>query len=176
MRTREQKVQEVEVLRGKLNAANSVIAVDYRGLTVAEATDLRVRLRKAGDPLPEYRVAKNTLVRRASQGTASEVLESCLSGPTALALSYDEPSLLARVLVDYAKENENFEIKGGVIEGEVADLAKIRRLAELPSRDVLRGMLAGTVQAPLRNLAGTLQALLGNLRTALSERQKQLEG
>jgi large subunit ribosomal protein L10 len=79
------------------------------------------------------------------------------------------------VLVDFAKENEKFEIKGGVVEGEVVDLDTIRQLASLPGKQELRAMVAGTLQAPLRNLAGTLQALLGHLRGALEARQHQLE-
>ncbi len=97
------------------------------------------------------------------------------AGPTGVALSYDEPSALAKVLVDYAEENEKFEIKGGVVEGEVVDLDAIKRFAALPSKHELRGMLAGTLQAPMRNLAGTLHSLLGNLRNALEARQRQLD-
>jgi large subunit ribosomal protein L10 len=175
MRTREQKTEEVDSLRKKLGDANSVVLVDYRGLTVADANDLRGRLRVAGEGRIEYRVAKNTLLRLASEGTRAEGLREYLVGPTALALSYDEPSSLAKVLVDYAKENEKFEIKAGLVEGEFVDPAEIRKLASLPSVHELRGMLAGTVQAPLRNLAGTLHALLGNLRHALDQRREQLE-
>jgi len=175
MRTRQQKTEEVELLRKKLGDASSVVLVDYRGLTVADANDLRNRLRAVGDGNIEYRVSKNTLVRLASEGTKLECLAELMVGPTALALSYDEPSTLAKVLVDYAKVNEDFEIKGGLIEGQVVDLASIQRLAALPSKDELRGMLAGMVQAPLRNLAGTIYALLGNLRNALEQHQKQLE-
>jgi large subunit ribosomal protein L10 len=175
MRTREQKTEEVKLLRKKLGDASSVVLVDYRGLTVADANDLRGRLRGVGDGNIEYRVSKNTLVRLASEGTELETLRDLLVGPTALAFSYDEPSTLAKALVEYAKANENFEIKGGLVEGQVVDLASIRKLAELPSKDELRGMLAGMVQAPLRNLAGTIYALLGNLRNAVEQRQKQLE-
>jgi large subunit ribosomal protein L10 len=82
---------------------------------------------------------------------------------------------VARVLVDYAKENEKLQVKGGVADGEIVDLAAVRVLAALPTKHELRGMLAGTVQAPLRNLAGTMYALLGHLRNALEQRQGQLE-
>ncbi len=175
MRTREQKTAEVESLRQKLAAANSVVLVDYRGISVPEANDLRGKLRKLGEGQTEYRVAKNTLLRLATAGTPAEGLSDFFVGPTAVALAFDEPSGLAKVLVDYSKENEEFEIKGGLVEGELVDLAQIRKLAELPSKDELRGMLAGTVQAPLRNLAGALNCLLGNLRNVLEQRQEQLE-
>ena len=175
MQTREQKEATVVELHEKLGDIHSVVAVDYRGLTVREAQDLRRRCREVGEGQIEYRVAKNTLLRRAIEGTPAAPIVEYLTGPTALALSYDEPSAVARVLVDFAKENEKFEIKGGVIEGEVVDLETIRQFAALPNKQELRGMLAGTLQAPLRNLAGTLQALLGHLRNALDARQQQLE-
>lgn len=175
MRTRAEKEAMVSSLREKLQAANSILIVDYRGLTVSDANDLRGRLRAAGDGKFEYCVAKNSLVRLAAQGPLGETMGPYLTGPTALALSYDEPAALAKVLVGYAKENEKFEIKGGVIEGEVVDLATVRRLAELPTRDELRAKFLATLQAPMRQLAGTLQSLLGYLRNALEARQKQLE-
>ena len=148
---------------------------DYRGLTVVQANELRVLLRKAGEGQIEYRVAKNTLLRRAVEGTNAEGLTAHLTGPTAVALSYDEPGALAKSLVDFQKDNEIFEIKGGWVEGEVVSLDEIRALANLPTKEELRGMLAGTVQAPLRNLAGALHSLLGSVRGVLEQRQKQLE-
>ncbi len=175
MRTREQKETEVASLQKKLSTASTVMVVDYRGLTVADANDLRARLRKLGDGSVEYCVAKNTLVRRAASAAGTDSLGPYLTGPTALAFGSDEPSSLAKALVDYAKENEKLEIKGGLVEGEVVDLAEIRKLAQLPSRDELRAMFLSTLQAPTRKLAGTLYALLGHLRNALEERMKQLE-
>jgi len=175
MLTREQKQEQVESLKGALEGANTLVAVDYRGLTVSDSSDLRGKLREAGHGSIQYRVAKNTLLRRAIDGTPNSGLESFLTGPTAIAVSYDEPSALAKALVDFAKDHEKLEIKGGIVEGEVMDLDAIRTLAALPSKDELRGMLAGTIQAPLRNLAGTLYALLGHLRNALEQRQSQLE-
>ena len=174
MLTREQKKEQVDRMAETLGHANTLLAVDYLGLTVQDANDLRRRLHEA-DSESEYRVSKNTLLRRAVQGTPAEGLLEFLTGPTALAVSFDEPAAVAKALVDYAKENEVFEIKGGVIDGEVVDLSVIQRLAALPSKQQLRGMLAGTIQAPMRNLAGTLNALLGNLRNALEQRQNQLD-
>ena len=176
MRTREQKHEEVASLREKISRANSVIIADYRGLSVGEAADLRSRLRQLGTDSIEYRVTKNTLVRLAVKGTPSEVVEPFLQGPTALAIAYEEPTPLAKTLVDYSKQNEKFEIKGGMIEGELVDLDAIRRLAALPSKDELRARLMASLQAPMQNLAGTLYAVLGNLRNVLDERQRQLEG
>ncbi len=175
MQTRKEKEVEVEGLRDRIARASSVLLADYRGLSVAQANDLRARLRKAGEGQFEYRIAKNTLIRRAVEGTGAEGVAQHLVGPTALALGFEEPGALAKSLVDFAKENEQFEIKGGVVDGEIVDLAEIRTLAELPTKEELRGMLAGVLQAPLRNLACTLQAVLGQLRGVLEQRQNQLE-
>lgn len=175
MLTRAQKAEKVADLKTLLEGANTLLAVDYRGLTVPDKNDLRARLRASGDAPVKYQVAKNTLLRRAIDGTNASGLGEFLSGPTALAISYDEPSALAKALVDYSKDNEKFEIKGGVVDGEVVDLDTIRKLAALPSKFELQGMLAGTLQAPLRNLAGTLYSLLGHMRNALEQRQAQLE-
>ncbi len=174
MLTRAEKEEQVRQMADTIGRANTLLAIDYLGLSVQEASDLRRRFRQAEGEI-EYRVAKNTLLRRAVQGTQAEGLLEFLTGPTALAISFDEPSAVAKALVDYAKDHEVLSIKGGVVDGEVVDLTAIQRLAALPSKHELRGMLAGTIQAPMRNLAGTLHALLGNLRNALDARQRQLE-
>ncbi|MFQ5699877.1 MAG: 50S ribosomal protein L10 [Myxococcota bacterium] len=176
MRTRAEKEHEVRELRERLGRATAVILSDYRGLSVAEAGDLRARLRQVGEGAIDYRVTKNTLLRIAVEGTDAAELAPLLEGPNAVALAYDEPTVLAKVLVEYAKDNEKLEIKGGLVEGEVVDLDAIRTLAALPSKDELRAMLMRTLRAPMQNLAGTLHALLGNLRNALEQRQQQLEG
>ena len=99
------------MLRDKLVKANAILAVDYRGLSVSEATDLRSRLRSVADGQIEYRVAKNTLLKRAIAGTDMEGLHAYLTGPTAVALAPDEPSAMAKILVDFARENDKFQIK-----------------------------------------------------------------
>lgn len=175
MRTRDEKSGEVDLLRDRLQRASSVVLADYRGLSVSDAITLRSRLRAAGDGQIEYRVTKNTLLRRAVADTDAAPLESYLVGPTAVAFAFDEPAALAKTLVDYAKENEKFEIKGGMIDGELLDLEGIRAIAALPSKDELRSMLMATLQAPMQNLSSTLYALLGNLRNALDQRREQLE-
>ncbi len=175
MLTRQQKEAEVASLKKVVEGANALLLVNYRGLTVADANELRGRLRQVGEGSVQYRVATNNLVRRAIEGTDVAEVETYLSGPTALAIAYDEPAALAKTLIDYAKDHEALEVKGGWVEGELVDLAAIKQLASFPSREELRGMLAGTLQAPLRNLAGTLQALLGHVRNALEQRAAQLE-
>jgi large subunit ribosomal protein L10 len=173
MRTKQEKIDDLEQLRERLSRATSVVVADYRGLTVQQANDLRAKLRAVG-PV-EYRVAKNTLLRIAVRGTPMAGVEAQLEGPTAIAMAFDEPAAMARALVDYARANEKFRIKGGVVEGEVVDLDAIRALASLPSKDELRAKLMGTMLAPMQNLTSTLYALLGNLRNALEQRQKQIE-
>ena len=175
MLTRQQKEEQVEVLRTKLAKASSLVALDYRGMTVSEANALRQKLRQAGGKSIEYRVAKNTLLKIAARGTALEPIEKHLEGPTAVAIAYDEPSAMAKVLIAFAKENEKLKIKGGVVDGEAADVAALSVIATLPGKQELRGMLAGTLQSPLRTLAGTLQSILGHLRNALEQRQQKLE-
>jgi large subunit ribosomal protein L10 len=175
MLTRPQKQAEVESLREKLGRASSLLAVDYRGLTVAQSQELRRRLRLAAEGRAEYRVAKNTVLRRAVQDGPWRGVDGLLRGPTAIAIAFDDASAVAKALCDFAKEHEKLQIKGGVVEGQRVDPAQIQRLAALPSRQELRAQLAATLQAPLRSLAGTLMALLGNLRNALEQRQRQLE-
>ena len=175
MLTRAQKEEQLAFLKERVERANSMLAVDYRGLTVAQLTELRRKLREVGEGQIDYRVTKNTLLRRAIAGTGFEGLGRFLEGPTAVAFAFEDASSAARVLVDYAKDNEKLGIKGGVVEGDVVDLAGIQSLAKLPGKFELRGMLAGTLQAPLRNVAGTLYALLGHVRNALEQRQQKLE-
>jgi large subunit ribosomal protein L10 len=176
MKTKAQKQAEVGDLRDRIRRASALILADYRGLSVTETNDLRSRLHTAGEGSIEYRVAKNTLLRLAVRDTPAEGVEPLLRGPNAIALTYEEPSTLAKTLVDYAKANEKFEIRGGLIEGEVVELDGIRTLAALPGKDELRAQLMATLQAPVRNLASTLYALLGNVRNALEQRMGQLEG
>jgi large subunit ribosomal protein L10 len=175
MRTRTEKEAEIGELRDRISRANALILADYRGLTVKDANELRGRIRVAGDADHEYRVAKNTLLRIALSGTQAQGIEPLLEGPSALALAFEEPLALAKILVDYAKENERFEIKGGFIDGEVVDLAAIRALAALPGKDELRARLMATLRAPMQNLSSTLYALLGNVRNGLEQRLTQLE-
>lgn len=175
MLTRRQKEEQVDVLRAKVAKANSLVAVDFRGMTVDDANALRAKLRQAGGKAIEYRVTKNTLLKIATRGTPLEAIERHLEGPTGVAIAYDEPAVMAKALIDFAKTNEKLRIKGGVVDGELVDPRAIGEIAKLPTKHELRGMLAGTLQSPLRNLAGTLQSLLGHLRNALEQRQQKLE-
>jgi large subunit ribosomal protein L10 len=174
MLTREEKQVQIDALHEKFARANAILAFDYRGLTVAESNELRAAMRKAGPDQFEYHVVKNTLVKRAVEGTASVPLSKYCVGPTAVGICYEEPGTLAKILVEYAKKYDKVQLRGGVIDGEGVDARGIEALSKLPGKHELRGMLAGTLQAPLRNVAGTMYALLGHLRNALDQRHQQL--
>ena len=175
MLTRAQKNTEVEELRDRFTRATSVFVAEYRGLTVANVDDLRAKMRAAGADVFEYRVAKNTLLRLAAAGSASEKLTAHFSGPTAIAFSFGDPARLAKLLVDFAKDREPFKLRGAVVEGQALDSAEIATLATLPSLDELRGKLIGLLQAPAGQLARLLAAPPGQIARVVGARHKQLE-
>ena len=136
-----------------LNGAASAVAVDYRGLTVAQDTELRKQLREAG---VTYKVYKNTLIRRAAEGTDFAALDPHLEGPTAIAVSKDDATAPARVLAEFAKKADKLEIKAGVVEGTYYDAKGMQAISSIPSRDVLLGRLFGSMKSPIANLARVL--------------------
>jgi len=152
----EQKKQVVDEIAEKLQASNSVVVVDYRGLNVAEVTELRKQLREAGI---EFKVYKNTLTRRAVEKLELTDLNDALVGPNAIAFGGEDVVAPAKILNNFAKEHEALEIKAGVIEGNVASVEEIKALAELPSREGLLSMLLSVLQAPIRNLALATKAV-----------------
>ncbi|MCM3773925.1 MULTISPECIES: 50S ribosomal protein L10 [Priestia] len=152
----EQKKQVVDEIAEKLQASNSMVVVDYRGLNVAEVTELRKQLREAGI---EFKVYKNTLTRRAVEKLELTDLNDALVGPNAIAFGGEDVVAPAKILNNFAKEHEALEIKAGVIEGNVASVEEIKALAELPSREGLLSMLLSVLQAPIRNLALATKAV-----------------
>ena len=146
-------VQEIAEL---FNGAQTAVAVDYRGLTVAEDTELRKKLREAG---VTYKVYKNTLVRLAAKDTAFEALGPVLEGPTAIAVSKDDATAPARILADFAKTAKALEIKGGIVEDKYYDAAAMQTIASSPSRDVLLGRLLGSMQSPVANFARVIKQI-----------------
>ena len=173
MRTFERKKEAVAELKEKLDRANSVIAVDFRGLGVPSVNELRGKLRRGGDY--EYRVVKNSILLRAAEGGDVAQLAELFRGPTAVALSYGDPVGMAKALVDFAKDNEALELKGGVLDGKAISTAEIATLATLPSLDGLRGVLVGLLQAPGQQIAMVLQAPAGQLARLADARRVQLE-
>ncbi len=152
----EAKKKIVEEITEKLNSSVSTIIVDYRGLNVSEITELRKQLREAG---VEFKVYKNTLMRRAAEAVGLEGLTEFLTGPNAVAFSKEDVVAPAKILNEFAKKNEALEIKTGVIEGNIATLEQIKELAELPSREGLLSMLLSVLQAPMRNFALVVKAV-----------------
>ncbi|PIC64960.1 50S ribosomal protein L10 [Sporosarcina sp. P13] len=152
----EAKQAVVTEIADKLKGAASVVVVDYRGLTVAQVTELRKQLREAG---VEFKVYKNSMTRRAAESAGLEALNENLTGPNAIAFSTEDVVAPAKILNDFAKKNEKLEIKAGVIEGNVASAEDVKALATLPSRDGLLSMLLSVLQAPVRNFALATKAV-----------------
>jgi len=156
---RTKKAEVVESLNGLLGEAGSVVVAHYSGMTVAQMSDLRTRMRAAG---ASFKVTKNRLTVRALQGTAAEVIAPLFKGPTGIAVSRD-PVAASRVVVAYARENSKFVILGGVVGGTAIDAQGVKTLAELPSLDELRGKIVGLLVAPATKLAGLMAAPAGAL-------------
>lgn len=146
----------VEEISAKIKDAQSVVLVDYRGLTVEQDTQLRKNLREAG---VIYKVYKNTYMTRAFQGTDFEGLAPYLEGPSAVAISTEDATAPARVLAEFAKKADKLEIKGGVVEGTVYDAKGMATIASIPSRDVLISKLLGSLQSPITNFARVMNQL-----------------
>ena len=175
MLTRTQKEEQVVELNEKFSRAKSVYVADYRGLSVAAADDLRQRIRKEGAGDFEYRVAKNSVLRRASADLDVAGLANHFEGPSAIAISFGDPVGLAKILSDFAKDHEVFELKGGVVDGEVIDTAQIAALAKLPSMDALRGMIIGLLQAPATKLVRLIVEPGAQLARLVEARRAQQE-
>ena len=170
--TRAEKEALVEELAGKLQRAQGVILTDFRGLNVADTNELRRRLRTQG---VEYRVVKNTLIRRAATKAGIDGLDPLLEGPTALAFGYDDPVAPAKELSQFAKDHSQLKIKGGLLAGRVIGVEEIQRLADLPSRDELLAKVMGGIQAPLYGLVGVLAATLRSFAYAVDALRRQRE-
>jgi large subunit ribosomal protein L10 len=156
MSIREEKAQLVEEITSKLKESVSTIVTDYRGLTVAEVTELRKQLREAG---VDFKVYKNTLARRATANAGLTELDEYLTGPTAIAFSKNDVVAPAKLLSEFAKKHEALEIKAGVIEGKMVKYEQIKAIADLPSREGLLSMLLSVLQAPIRNFALAVKAV-----------------
>ena len=152
----ELKQPVVQAIAEDVKDATSVVLVDYRGLTVAEDTEMRKQLREAG---VTYKVYKNTMIRFAAKGTAFEALEPNLEGPTALAVSKTDATAPARILAEFAKKADKLEIKGGVVEDTYYDAKGMQAIATIPSREVLLGRLLGSMQSPITNFARVLNQI-----------------
>ncbi|MGF0034487.1 50S ribosomal protein L10 [Bariatricus sp. SGI.154] len=146
----------VQAIADDVKDAASVVLVDYRGLTVAQDTELRKQLREAGII---YKVCKNTMMKRAFEGTEFAALDEHLEGPSAIAISKDDATAPARILCKFAKDAKALELKAGVVEGAVYDVAGLTELSKVPSREELLSKLLGSLQSPITNLARVLNQI-----------------
>lgn len=164
LRLEDKKAIVAQVNEAASGALSAVIA-DYRGLTVEEMTSLRKQAREQGVYL---KVVRNTLARRAVEGTEFECLQESLIGPTVLAFSIDDPGAAARLIKDYAKEHKNLEVKALAVGGVAYGAGEIDRLAKMPTREQALGQLAGLLQAPISKFARTINEVPSKIARALA--------
>ena len=150
------KAAIVDEIKGKLDKAQSAVIIDYMGTTVEEATNMRKKLREAG---VDYSVYKNTMMARAIEGTKFEGLKDVLSGPSAIAISYDDVIAPARILSGVMKDYNKMSFKAGVVEGVLYDAAGLQNLATIPGRDELIAKFLGSIQSPVGKLVRTFAAI-----------------
>ncbi|MBV9836790.1 MAG: 50S ribosomal protein L10 [Solirubrobacterales bacterium] len=161
---RDQKAAVVEEIAAQIKAAEAIFAVDYRGLSVSQAAELRARLRAVD---AKFRIVKNSLTERAAEKAGAEPLKPMLEGPTALTLVHGDAALAAKALSDVARALHILEFKGGLLNGDTLSAEDVRSIARLPAREVLHGQLVGTIASPLTGLVRSLHALVAGLAVQL---------
>jgi large subunit ribosomal protein L10 len=169
---REQKAAVIDEIAAEIQEADTIYAVDYRGISVPAAAELRTKLRDAD---ATFRIVKNTLTERAADKAEIAELKELLDGPTALTFVRGDAALAAKALNDHARATETFAFKGGFMNGAPLSPDDIKSIARLPARDVLYGQLVGIVASPITGLARGLNALLGGLAVALGQVQAKKE-
>jgi large subunit ribosomal protein L10 len=170
---RARKVEVIDEVKTRMGAAAASIVSEYRGLTVAEMADLRAALAAAGG---DYKIFKNTLVRRAIDGGEYQPLSEYLSGPSALTFVEGDISAVAKALRDFSRANPLLVIKGGLADGSLLSPSDLAALADLPPREVLLARLAGALAAPMQQMAGLLKALPQNLAYGIAALRDQRGG
>ena len=167
---RDQKTALVEELSEQIRSAEAIFAVDYRGISVAQAAELRGRLRDAD---ARFRIVKNSLTERASDQAGAQELKAMLEGPTALAFVSGDAALAAKAISDAARTLGTLGFKGGMMNGTALTGEQVQSIARLPARDVLHGQLVGTIAAPLTQMVRTLNALISGLAVQLQQVAEQ---
>jgi large subunit ribosomal protein L10 len=171
---REQKGAAIAEIAADIEAAQAIFAVDYRGISVPQAAELRAKLRDAD---ATFKVVKNSLTERAADQTGRAELKTLLIGPTALTFVRGDAAVAAKAIADYARATQLLPFKGGTMGAEAVDSAQILAISRLPSREVLYGQLVGVVASPVSGLVRTLGALVGGLAVALGQvRDKKESG
>ncbi len=161
---RDQKAAVVEEIAGQIRSSDAVFAVDYRGISVAQAADLRARLRESGT---RFRIVKNSLTERAADEAGATALKELLKGPTALAFVTGDAAIAAKALNDAARALHTLEFKGGLMDSTTLSAADVQSIARLPAREVLHAQLVGTIAAPITGLVRGLNALIAGLAIQL---------
>jgi large subunit ribosomal protein L10 len=167
---KEQKAAVVDEIAQQLQGADAIIAVDYRGISVPRAAELRARLREAD---ATFRVVKNRLTLRAAEKAGTEQIQELLDGPTALTFVRGDAALAAKALNDFARGDAALEFKGGMMEGQPLTVEEIRAIARLPVRDVLHAQLVGTIAAPVTGLVRGLSSLIAGIAVQLRQVEEQ---
>jgi large subunit ribosomal protein L10 len=172
---RDQKAAVIDEVAGQISESDAIFAVDYRGISVPQAAELRTRLREADST---FRVVKNTLTERAADQAGAGGLKEYLEGPTAMTFVRGDAATAAKALRDFRRATQLLEFKGGWMNGAPLSPQEIDAIAQLPSRDVLYGRLVGMVASPLTGLAGALGGLIGGLARQLQQiaEQKAADG
>src|SRR4051794_38232135 len=167
---RDQKAAAIAEIAQNIQESDAVFAVDYRGISVPQAAELRAKLRDADT---RFRVVKNTLTERATDQAGAESLKPMLEGPTAFAFVRGDAAAAAKAIADYARATDLLPFKGGLMDGNTLTPEDIRAISRLPSRDVLYGQLVGVIAHPISGLARMLNQLIGGLATALGQIQEK---
>jgi len=167
---KEQKTAIVEEITAQLAEAGSIFAVDYRGIGVSEAAELRAKLAEAD---ASFRVVKNRLAKRAAESAGTEGISDLLEGPTALTLIKGDPVVAAKAIADFAREHDVPTYKGGIMDGAALDPDQFMRIARLPGLDVLQGQLVATIASPITGVTRGLNQLLAGLASQLGQMQDQ---
>jgi large subunit ribosomal protein L10 len=171
---RDQKAVAIAEIATKIDESEAIFAVDYRGISVPEAAELRAKLRESD---ATFKVVKNSLTERAADQAGAETLKDFLAGPTALTFVRGDVATAAKTIADFARATQLLPFKGGLMEGAPLDVDQIRSLSRLPSRDVLYGQLVGVVASPISGLVRSLSALVSGLAVALGQvREKKESG
>ena len=161
---RTEKEQVIQELKEGFNRAKAIVFTDYRGLTVADLSDLRGLLREGKF---EYKIVKNTLSKIASEGTSVSAAKDAFKGPVGIAISYDDPVLAVKKILEYSKKNDKLKVGIGLIEGSVCSSQDLKAVADLPPRHVLLSTMAGGFKSPLNKLGWLLNATLSGFVNAL---------
>jgi large subunit ribosomal protein L10 len=168
---RREKQQVISDLGERVKGFQAAVLTNYRGLNVEQLNHLRQRLR---EEKISYHVVKNTLMKLASKGTDLEKLDDYFEGPTAIAISYGDPVLLARILLEFVKTQPSLEIKVGLIQGKVASPEEVKALATMPSREVLLGQILGGIQGPASQLGALIYSAIQRVLRTIQARADQL--